>query len=316
MLGTALSGTIVYMDHDRLYKELLTVFFIEFVQLFLPDVAAYLDPTSIEFLDKEVFTDVTAGEKHEVDLLVKARFQGEEAFFLVHVENQSKSQTDFPKRMFTYFARLHEKYNIPVYPVVLFSYNRPLREAPDRYQVAFPGKTVLQFEYHRVQLNRLSWREYVSTPNPVASALMSKMKIAPQDRPKVRLECLRLLATLKLDPARSQLIGGFIGTYLKLNAEEMKQYEQEFARLTPEEKEANMELMNPWVKQGWEEGMQEGKGELVVRQLKRKFGPVSPVVTERLNHLSSEQLNNLGEALIDFKTSADLETWLSQHNPQ
>ena len=47
---------------------------------------------------------------------------------------------------------------------------------------------------------------------------MAKMKIAPKDRPKVRLECLRLLATLKLDPARSQLIGGFIAAYLKLNA--------------------------------------------------------------------------------------------------
>jgi len=305
------------MDHDRLFKELLTVFFVEFVQLFLPDVAAYLDTTSIEFLDKEVFTDVTEGEKHEVDLLVKARFQEEEAFFLVHVENQSKRQTDFPKRMFTYFARLHEKYNIPVYPVVLFSYKKPLREAPNRYQVAFPGKTVLQFDYVRIQLNRLAWRDFLSKPNPVASALMANMKIAPHDRPKVRLECLRLLATLKLDPAKSQLIGGFIGTYLKLNAEEMKQYEQEFAKLTPEEKEANMELMNPWVKQGWEdgkkEGMQIGKEEIVVRLLNRRFGSVSTKITARLNYLTSEQLSELGEDLLDFKTVADLEAWLSQH---
>jgi hypothetical protein len=48
------------MDHDRIFKELLTVFFVEFIELFLPDVAAYLDPTSIAFLDKEAFTDVTA----------------------------------------------------------------------------------------------------------------------------------------------------------------------------------------------------------------------------------------------------------------
>lgn len=49
------------MDHDRLFKELLSTFFVEFVQLFLPDVHAYLDPASVAFLDKEVFTDVTAG---------------------------------------------------------------------------------------------------------------------------------------------------------------------------------------------------------------------------------------------------------------
>ncbi|WP_394795785.1 hypothetical protein [Armatimonas sp.] len=34
------------IDHDRLFKELLTTFFVEFVQGFLPDVAAYLDPDS------------------------------------------------------------------------------------------------------------------------------------------------------------------------------------------------------------------------------------------------------------------------------
>jgi hypothetical protein len=38
------------MDHDRLFKELLGTFFTEFVELFLPDVAVYLDPGFIEFV--------------------------------------------------------------------------------------------------------------------------------------------------------------------------------------------------------------------------------------------------------------------------
>ncbi len=146
------------------------------------------------------------------------------------------------------------------------------------------------------------------------------MKIAPKDRPKVRLECLRLLATLKLDPALSQLTGGFIGTYLRLNTVEMRQHEQEFAKLTPEEKEANMELMNPWLKQGWEEGRQtgrqEGKEDLDVRQLIHRFGVLSSKMTERLNQLSSEQLNDLRMDLLGFTTVADLETWLARHNAQ
>jgi hypothetical protein len=45
-------------DHDCLFKELLITFFWEFIQLFLPDVAAQLDPTSLKALDKEIFTDV------------------------------------------------------------------------------------------------------------------------------------------------------------------------------------------------------------------------------------------------------------------
>ncbi len=57
------------IDHDRLFKELLTTFFWEFIELFLPEVAAYLDRESITFMDKEIFTDVTAGERYEADLL-------------------------------------------------------------------------------------------------------------------------------------------------------------------------------------------------------------------------------------------------------
>lgn len=43
------------------------------VVLFLPQVAQYIDSSSLVFLDKEIFTDVTAGDAHEADLLVKAK---------------------------------------------------------------------------------------------------------------------------------------------------------------------------------------------------------------------------------------------------
>lgn len=193
------------IDHDRLFKELLTTFFVEFVELFLPEVAAYLDRDSIEFLDKEVFTDVTAGEKHQVDLIVKVRFRGQEGFFLVHVENQAKYQPDFSQRMFRYFSRLYERHALPVYPIALFSYDAPKSPQPDTHQVAFPNKVVMQFNYDLIQLNRLNWRDFTRQPNPVASALMAKMNIAPEDRPRVKFECLRLLATLQLDPAKMHL---------------------------------------------------------------------------------------------------------------
>ena len=92
-------------DHDRLFKELLTTFFIEFLDLFLPEVSAFLEPDSIAFLDKEVFTDVTAGEKYEADIVARARFRGRDAFFLIHVEDQSYDMAGFPRRMFHYAAR-------------------------------------------------------------------------------------------------------------------------------------------------------------------------------------------------------------------
>jgi hypothetical protein len=123
------------MDHDRLFKELVTTFFVEFLELFFPEMTPYLDCDSIEFLDKEVFTDVTRGERHEVDLIAKARFRDELSFFLIHVESQAQPQTQFARRMFCYFARLHEQHGLPVYPIAVFSYDQPRRSQPNKYRV-------------------------------------------------------------------------------------------------------------------------------------------------------------------------------------
>ncbi|MBD2480233.1 Rpn family recombination-promoting nuclease/putative transposase, partial [Anabaena sp. FACHB-83] len=171
------------IDHDRLFKELLSTFFVEFLDLFLPQVASQIDSDSIQFLPQEVLTDVTSGERKEIDLLAQVRYQGQETCFLIHVENQSYTKKEFAKRMFKYFARLHEKYDLPIYPVVIFSFDEPLRPEPQNYRVTFPDLNVLEFQFAAIQLNRLSWRDFLTQPNPVAAALMSKMNIPKQERP-------------------------------------------------------------------------------------------------------------------------------------
>ncbi|MDH6097664.1 Rpn family recombination-promoting nuclease/putative transposase, partial [Anabaenopsis sp. FSS-46] len=77
------------IDHDRLFKELISTFFVEFLELFLPQVVREIDRESIQFLPQEVFNDVTSGDKKEIDLLAQVRYQQQETYFLIHVENQS-----------------------------------------------------------------------------------------------------------------------------------------------------------------------------------------------------------------------------------
>ena len=303
------------VDHDRLFKELLRTYFIDFVETFLPDVAREIDPNSIEFLDKEIFTDITSDDKHIADLIVKVRLKSGDAFFLIHVENQSKPDPSFPARMFRYFARLHEKYAIPIYPIVIYSHARPLKQEPSRYDVVVSGLAVLQFQYAVIQLNQMPWRSFMDKPNPVATALMTRMNNSKADRPKVRAECFRLLATLKLSPARSKLIGVFVETYLKLNAEEMKIYRREFAAFEPEEQTAAMEMMTSWetkgYKKGRQEGKHEGKEEILALQLQQRFSTMPKDITDRLDNLTSKQLNELALAFLSFNSLDDLVAWLA-----
>jgi predicted transposase YdaD len=290
------------IDHDRLFKELLSTFFVELMELFFPDVMAYLEPESVTFPDKEVFTDVTAGERYETDLLVQARFRGQSSYFLIHIEHQSTPDSNFNKRMFRYFARLHEKFDVPIYPVVVFSYDKPKNLAASHYRMEFPDLKVLEFNYRVIQLNRLNWRDFLNQPNPLASALMAKMQIAPEDRPKVKAECLRLLVTLRLDSARMQLISGFIDTYLDLTSDEEQAFQAELGRIEPEEREGVMQIVTSWMKQG--------QAFTVLRQLKRKFGELDPEVEVQIQRLESTQLEELSEALLDFEEVGDLTAWL------
>ena len=64
--------------------------------------------------------------------------------------------------------------------------------------------------------------------------------------------------------------------------------------------------------QAKEEGRQKGEQDLIVRLLNRRIGNIDASLTLRVQGLSIEQLENLGEALLDFSSVADLETWLNQ----
>ncbi len=299
------------IDHDEIFKALLTVFFLEFVAAFLPDALPYIDPASIEFMDKEILKGVRGRKKRFADLVVKVRFRGQETYFLIHVENQAKMEPGFAKRMFLYFSRLIEKFDLPVYPVAILSYDTPNRPEPDRYEVVFPNKNVLQFSYTVIQLNRLSWRDFIKTPNPAAAALMTKMQIAPEDRVKVAAEITRMILTLKLDSEKAQLIFGFMENYLKLTASELKQYERELEEFPSEESEMKTHLLTSIGRENHARGRQEGKEGLIERLIERRFGAVEPQVTEQLDQLSSDQLDDLGVALFDFTASTDLENWLT-----
>jgi predicted transposase/invertase (TIGR01784 family) len=63
--------------------------------------------------------------------------------------------------------------------------------------------------------------------------------------------------------------------------------------------------------EGREEGRSEGEKSLVLRQLARRVGELPQDVRQQVESLSLEQLENLGEALLDFTSMADLQAWLA-----
>jgi Domain of unknown function (DUF4351)/PD-(D/E)XK nuclease family transposase len=304
------------IDHDQLFKQLLSTFFFEFLELFFPQVAAAIAPDSITFLPQEYFTDIPTGEKKVIDLVAQVRLAGQEVGFLVHLEAQASSQANFNQRLFFYFAKLHQEYLQRIYPIVIFSFDEPYRPEPAAYTVEFDDLQVLTFNYRVIQLNRLNWRDYLTQANPVAAALMAKMRIDPAERPQVKVECLRLLATLRLDPARTTLISGFVDTYLRLSEREEQVFQAEVGRIEPSAREGVMEIVTSWMERGIEQererGMQREQA-LIVRLLQRQVGELPEALRRRVENLAIDQLEALGEALLAFTGLPDLERWLGEN---
>ena len=75
--------------------------------------------------------------------------------------------------MFIYFSRLYEKHRSKILPIAVFSYDQ-VRDEPDTYMQRFTFLDVLRFHFYKLELKKLSWREYIHRDNPVAAALLSK----------------------------------------------------------------------------------------------------------------------------------------------
>jgi predicted transposase YdaD len=285
-------------SHDQKFKELIATFFIEFLELFLPDLAKIIEPDSVTFREQEYFVDLVEGEKQIIDLLAEVKLAGEEATVLIHIEPQSTHRSIFPQRMFFYFSRLHQKHLKRIYPIAIFSYDQPDTAATNQYKVEFPQLKVLEFNFTAIQLNRLNWRDFIDRPNPVAAALMAKMNIEANDRPKVKAECLRLLVTLKLDPAKTELISQFVDTYLRLNAKEEKRFQAEIDTMDVTQREEIMQVTTSWeekgikkgIKKGLEKGVEKERQTIALKMLAKSL-PLETIV--EVTGLTIEQLHEL-----------------------
>ena len=309
------------------------MYFIEFLRMFRPEIVKDIDPGFLQFMDKEL-NALTHKRKRVLDLVVKVRYKNSFVFFIILIEMQASSKPGFPRRMFLYYSRLLEKYGLPIYPIVLCTFDNPKRPEPNHFRIDFPGLNVLRFEYHVIQLNRLDWHDFLKRPNPVAGALMAKMKVAPKDRPKLKLACLRTLGKLKLKDGEAKFLSGFVDTYLPLSWREQRQYDAVLNQVEPIEKERVMEMTTSWKKEGIkqgrkqglklgmkkgiekgreegiEEGQRAGEVKIVLRLLRARLGSLDVATTDQIHALPLARVEDLSEALLCFTKTEELNAWL------
>jgi len=75
------------------------------------------------------------------------------------------------------------------------------------------------------------------------------------------------------------------------------------------------EILREGLQEGLQQGLQQGlqaEINLLVRQLTHRLGTVPQALQNQIQGLSIAQLEDLGEALLDFSSQTELENWLSR----
>jgi len=69
-------------------------------------------------------------------------------------------------------------------------------------------------------------------------------------------------------------------------------------------------ITTSWEEKGIERGLQRERS-LILRQLTRRIGQLPETILAQVNELPIEQMEALGEALLDFVNLYDLQAWLA-----
>ena len=273
------------IDHDNLYKELITNFFKEFMEGFFPEVSEYIDYSYLDFLEQETY-DVKTEEKRRIDILAKTKVYGEEGYVLVHVEPQSQKQGDFNERMFRYYCNLYLKHRLKILPVAVLAHDIK-KDEPDNFNIDFPFFNVLDFNFMQLCLKKLDWKEYLRKENPAVAALMSKMDYTEEEKKQVKKEFLRMMLKLEIDEGRMEILTTFMDTYIGLEPEQEEEIKEELSEELPPGEVSKLEkLVTSWEKRGREERDKE-----IVKQMIQKGYGTDEIV--EITGLSKEKIENI-----------------------
>jgi len=215
---------------------------------------------------------------------------------IVHLEFQTKPESDFPVRMLDYWVRLYRTYNCPIEQIVLFL-------KPTNSPRVYLDQLSLPQTQHRYQVVRL-WEEnpdpLLSEPGLLPLAILTQTDNSQQLLNQVSEAVNRIE---NLQQRRELATGCYILGGLKFQ-------EQQLIHFIREEIMEESVTYQAILQKGLEQGSQREGLLLVKRQLRRRFGELSPMLEQRLQTLSVSQLEDLAEALLDFDDLNDLSRWL------
>lgn len=258
-----------------------------------PPLLFQLLPTAPTNADEYRFDSVAVKEpKFEIDgVFLPNNADGVVFFCEVQFQRDEKLYERVFAESLLYFYRNRDRFS-DWQAVIIY----PSRSTEQKnYQ---PYRALLDCDQvHRIYLNELGDIRTL----PIWVALMVLTTITESEAPE---EARYLLQRTISGQSSSQAIISIITTIMMYRFEQLSYKEVEIMLdITLQETRAYREIMA--------EGREEEAAKLVMRLLTKRFGLVSKEIHSEISSLPLASLEDLSEALLDFTSLADLQTWLA-----
>jgi hypothetical protein len=310
-------------NYNESWKEALTEYFDSFLSFFFPVAYKAIDWTKPpESLDKELqqITASSATEKRIADKLYKVWLLDKtQVWILIHIEIQSQYDVDFQERMYIYNYRAFDLYHKFVVGLAILGDTSPTWRPNSYHQAMLDCELNLKFPIAKLLDYESKWNELESSDNPFAIIVMAHLKTKATtgnlaEREQWKWTLIRGLYDRGLTKEKIVNLFKIIDKMMSLP----KELQQGLvAKIKHLEEERKMPFISPTeelaMERGELKGIQQGiqrEQQLIIRQLNRRIGEIESSFTDTIQTLTIEQLELLGEALLDFSTVTDLEQWL------
>ena len=220
---------------------------------------------------------------------------------ILHVEFQTSPKADLPFRMADYRLRLYRRYpTLSVRQIIV--YLRPSNSSlvfQDRFEI---DNITASFDI--IRLWEQPTEQFLNSSGLFPFAVLANTTEASGTLQQVAQEIEKIENTTEQRniAASTALLAG-----LRLNKEVIE-------RIMRSKFMKESVIYQDIIQEGRQEGRQEGSKQeataFALRLLKRRLGNVTPQLETQVQSLSVEQLEALGEALLDLSSEAEIKAWL------
>ena len=299
-------------DYDITLKYLSDKFPKHFVEFIFDGFEGEVTP-----LDRELPTN-----KRQSDYLVKVKDASSDkgdGKFVLHIEFQSSYDADMPQRMMAYYARIVDKYQLPVYPVVVYlnegKGNKKLN-IPDEYVNSIYDEDIMRFKYRVVKV----WE--IDPNRIVGNALYGLFPIIPLTNHEATsaeecLEsCFNLVQNVDIDDEvlKSDV---FVCTGILAGLRYSKELVKSLMKVEiMQESVIYQDILNEGIEKGREEGIEkgiekgkdEGMEDSIISVLSTRFDNVSANLADMIHHIKNRsRLNELLKLAVTSKSLSEFE---------